>query len=132
MAVTQVGSRFYDDRGNEMEFRNPEWVIKNPVKPSVSQYDKARLLDTAKETVSGRGKNYGTPEDNFKRIAHHWEFFLVNSKGSDNVQFSITPGDVAIMMALMKIARLENDPKHADSWIDLAGYAACGAEIETA
>lgn len=29
-----------------------------------------------------------------------------------------------------KIARLENDPHHHDSWVALAGYAACGAEIE--
>ena len=89
---------------------------------------KALLLDTAKETVAGRGRNYGTPEDNFARIANHWEMFLVNRYGSG---FSLTPGDVAVMMALMKIARLEHDPRHADSWIDLAGYAACGAEIET-
>jgi hypothetical protein len=41
----------------------------------------------------------------------------------------LKPADVAQMMALMKIARLENDPSHLDSWTDLAGYAACGAEI---
>jgi hypothetical protein len=101
-----------------------------PPQPTAAQpYDKARLLDTAKATVSGRGKNYGKPEDNFARIALHWDTFLCNRYGSTP---ALTPGDVAVMMCLMKIARLENDPTHADSWIDLAGYAACGAEIETA
>ena len=33
-----------------------------------------------------------------------------------------------MMMALMKIARLQNMPSHLDSWVDLAGYAACGGE----
>jgi len=36
-----------------------------------------------------------------------------------------------LMMALMKIARLRHNHGHADSWIDLAGYAACGGEIGT-
>ena len=88
--------------------------------------NKQDLLDQAKIAVGDRGLNYGKPEDNFLRIAAHWEQFLLNAKGTD---VNITPGDVAIMMALMKIARLEHDPKHMDSWIDLAGYSACGAEI---
>jgi hypothetical protein len=92
-------------------------------------YTKAALLDAAKETVAGRGKNYGKPEDNFGRIAAHWTVYLKNRHG---VAVQITPGDVAALMVLMKIARLEFDPKHADSWVDTAGYAACGAEIETA
>lgn len=90
---------------------------------------KVDLLNAAAETVGGRGKSYGRPEDNFGRIATHWQQFFINSKGID---VKITPGDVAILFALMKIARLEYDPKHVDSWTDLAGYAACGAEIETA
>jgi hypothetical protein len=35
---------------------------------------------------------------------------------------------VAAMLALMKLARLANQHKD-DSWIDLAGYAALGAEL---
>ena len=97
--------------------------------PITTAHTKSSLLNAAMETVAGRGKSYGRPEDNFARIALHWDTFLTNRYGSTP---ALTPGDVAIMMALMKIARLENDPKHADSWVDLAGYAACGAEIETA
>jgi hypothetical protein len=93
---------------------------------------KQKLLDQAKEAVADRGLNYGTPEDNFKRIAEHWNVLLVNRHQIDEYKQDhgfLTPGDVAIMMALMKIARLEHQPDHEDSWVDLAGYAACGAEI---
>ena len=41
----------------------------------------------------------------------------------------IEPEDVAIMMGMLKIARLASNPQHMDSWVDLAGYAACGGEI---
>ena len=41
----------------------------------------------------------------------------------------LTAADVAMMCALLKIARLQNMPDHEDSWIDLAGYAACGSEV---
>lgn len=94
---------------------------------------KADILDEAKATVAGRGKSYGTPEDNFGRIALLWNTHLVNSGLFEHAVLhhgtGIEASDVAIMMALMKIARLENDPNHHDSWIDIAGYAACGGEL---
>ena len=34
------------------------------------------------------------------------------------------------MLALMKIARIKSGNAKEDNWIDLAGYAACGGEIE--
>ena len=35
----------------------------------------------------------------------------------------------AAMLALLKLARIKHsDGMHKDSWVDLAGYAACGAE----
>ena len=41
----------------------------------------------------------------------------------------IEPHDVAILMALLKIARVRSGRYKADNYIDLAGYAACAAEI---
>ena len=35
------------------------------------------------------------------------------------------------MMALLKIARASANPEHIDSWIDGAGYMACGGELAT-
>lgn len=89
---------------------------------------KHRLLDLAKEATADRGLNYGKPEDNFARIAEHWNAHLANI-GLLDVKRRLTPTDVALMCALLKVARLEHQPAHQDSWIDLAGYAACGAEI---
>jgi hypothetical protein len=33
------------------------------------------------------------------------------------------------MMALLKVARLAHSPSHRDSWLDIAGYAACGHHV---
>ena len=96
---------------------------------------KRGLLETAIETVAGRGLNYGRPEDNFLRIARLWNVHLLNRYGEGfggdtTVALpTLDAIDVALMMDLMKTARLENSPTHMDSWIDKAGYAACGGEI---
>lgn len=88
---------------------------------------KADLLDKAKEAVADRGLNYGKPEDNFARIAAFWNVYLRSAGVVDRDVFG--PADVAQMMVLMKMARIQNQPDHLDSWVDIAGYAACGAEI---
>ena len=82
---------------------------------------RAEILDKAKECVCGqREQDYGSPEDNFKQIAKLWTAYK-------NAHF--TPGDVAMMMALLKIARIQSGTGTDDSFVDLAGYAACGGEI---
>lgn len=78
-------------------------------------------LRTACEIVNGqREKSYGSPEDNFKMIAYLW---------SDYLEADISAVDVAMMMALLKIARISTGTFKEDSFIDLAGYAACSYEI---
>jgi hypothetical protein len=86
---------------------------------------KAEVLDLAKNAVADRGLNYGSPEDNFNRIARRWRVHLVNRFGAD---VPIDAESVAMMMADVKMARLENMPGHLDSWVDIAGYAACGGQ----
>jgi len=82
---------------------------------------RAETLDKAKQCVCGQRENeYGSPEDNFKAIAKLWSAYK-------NVDFSAN--DVAMMMALLKIARIRTGTATEDSFVDLAGYAACGAEI---
>lgn len=44
----------------------------------------------------------------------------------------ITGADVGAMMCLFKLARISTGHGKADNWIDLAGYAACGGELEDA
>lgn len=88
--------------------------------------NKKELLAAAIDAVAERGLNYGAPEDNFTRIVRLWNVHLSNRYSPDRL---LDEQDVAMMMALMKIARLETQPGHMDSWVDLAGYAACGGEI---
>jgi hypothetical protein len=85
---------------------------------------RADILATASEYVTkDRATTHGDAEDNFRRIAELWNAYL----GVDD----ITSIDVAVMLALLKVARIRSNPTHADNWIDIAGYAACGGEIAT-
>lgn len=91
---------------------------------------RADILHAAEKCVCGqREQDYGTPEDNFKAIAELWEAYL-NKACTKGVNVRVEAKDVAAMMALLKIARIAAGGGKADSWIDLAGYAACGAECE--
>lgn len=79
------------------------------------------ILDEAKKCVCGkREQDYGSPENNFATIAKLW---------SDYCDYYFKPVDVAMMMALLKIARIKTGHATEDSFVDLAGYAACGGEI---
>lgn len=82
---------------------------------------RGEILNEANSIVNGaRADAYGGPEDSFNVIASLWTSYLGRS---------VSAVDVAAMMALLKIARLKQSPGHRDSWVDIAGYAACGAEI---
>ena len=87
--------------------------------PNIRQF----ILRTAEHMVCGhRQQDYGKPEDSFAQIARLWNAYLEIDKG-------ITSVDVAMMMALLKMARIQTGSATQDSFVDLAGYAACGAEI---
>lgn len=78
-------------------------------------------LKSALSAVKVRPDNYGDPKTNFQDIARLW----------NSVQHAAVyePENVALFMILVKVARLMHDPTHEDSWIDIAGYAACGYEV---
>ena len=85
---------------------------------------KQDLLVEASQLISGqRAEDYGTARDNFGRIASMWQVILETEQ--------ITPAQVALCMAALKICRLVNTPDHKDSWIDTAGYIALGGELAT-
>ena len=87
---------------------------------------RADILDRAKKCVCGqREQDYGTPESNFQLIADMWNDYLKKERSS----IVVDAKDVAMMMALLKIARIKNGGGSGDSFVDLAGYAACGGEI---
>lgn len=87
-----------------------------------SALGRAEVLDRAKELINGdRHEDYGSAEDNHERIAAIWRIIL----GVPEIE----PWQVALCMAGVKMARLAFDPTKEDSWVDMAGYAALGAEM---
>jgi len=91
------------------------------------------ILEEAAEHVEGRRQlDYGPPSENFYRVAQLWTAYLDGRGLIDlNKTDGVTPTDYALMQALVKIARLEHGYHH-DSVVDLAGYAACAAQINEA
>jgi len=88
---------------------------------------RAAVLSAAENAVNGsRDQDYGSPEDSFRKIADLWNAYLGHVHPDDPDR--LESWDVALMMDLLKTARLAAKPGHRDSWVDKAGYAACGAE----
>ena len=94
------------------------------------------LLDKAGSVVSGaRRKAYGTPENNFARIALFWDAYFVNCGVTllkNGQPYTLQASDVSPLMRLMKEARLCETPDHTDSFTDLIGYTLTGAEVNKA
>ena len=78
------------------------------------------LLESALRATTERGVEYGKPEDNFSTIARLWRAYL---------GVAVNAQDVAMMMVLFKVARSKANPDHTDNLTDIAGYAACAAEL---
>lgn len=71
---------------------------------------------------------HGKPENTFLLIAEYWSVYL--SKECDQPVI-ITDADVAVMMALLKIARLQNNMHNEDNILDGIGYLALAGELIT-
>jgi hypothetical protein len=97
----------------ELPFNEPL----GPKRPDV----RANVLRTAeKYIVRDRADEHGDMEDNFGTIAKYW---------SEHLGTHVSAVDVAVMMTLLKIARLKNNEPNWDNWVDGCGYLACGAEL---
>lgn len=75
--------------------------------------------------LQDRNSTYSGPEDNFRRTAQIWNAVMEGRLVSGK---EFTPQDVAMLLCGLKLARLNTSPDHMDSWVDMAGYAGCGAE----
>jgi len=78
------------------------------------------MLRRTADIVEDRDKVYGPPDRGFKNIAGLWAIIL----GHD-----VTLAQVALCMDAVRTARLIETPDHADSWVDKAGYSACGHAV---
>ena len=82
---------------------------------------RTQILEDANVLINGaREAAYGSPSENFERIAAGWRVILKSD---------VTPSQVALCLAWLKTARLVNSPAHQDSFIDMAAYAALAGEL---
>ena len=96
--------------------------------------NRKEVLANANKCVNGdREQDYGSPEDNFRTIAAFWNAYIASKLGAVKgvAPVALDSKDVAAMLSLLKIARISSGHAKADNWIDLAGYAACGGELES-
>lgn len=85
--------------------------------------NRKETLDRAAECVlKDRQATHGKPEDSFALISKFWSAYL---------GIEVKDYQVAVLLGLLKIARLKFNPTNEDNWVDSAGYAACGAELAT-
>lgn len=85
-------------------------------------FSRKEVLEAATQCVCvDRKDQYGETESNFSLIAQLWSCYL---------GVAIEPKDVASMMILLKLARVKTGTQKKDNWVDIAGYAACGGEVE--
>lgn len=86
-----------------------------------SDVRKKVLLEAKRAVCEDRNHQYGEPEDNFCHVARLWSGYLNET---------ISDMDVANMMILFKVARIATAKNQKlDSFVDIAGYASCGASI---
>jgi len=75
------------------------------------------LLRHALEITTGdRAHAYGHASKNLEKTARLMDAYL------SGVDRPLTIGDVAALMACVKLARLHHSPDHYDSLLDIAGY----------
>lgn len=87
---------------------------------------RSQVLDRADSAINGdRQQDYGEAQASFQRIASLWSAILDRKLGGNQ----ITPQEVALMMAGLKISRAVGNAGHVDSYVDMAGYAALAAEL---
>jgi hypothetical protein len=94
--------------------------------PERERFAKKMLRQAAEAVCGDRNDSYGPPIEDFTTQADMMSAYLSRTNGTF---VRVRPSDIAALMAIVKIARQAHQPK-ADNWVDLAGYAACGAEID--
>lgn len=87
-------------------------------------------LQMAEQTICrDRQDIHGNPENTHELIGQYWSTYLSEEC---KVEIAVCGADVAVMMALFKIARMQVNPNHHDNVIDGIGYLAIAGEIISA
>ena len=81
-----------------------------------------QILEKANSLISqDREKDYGDKVENHENIAKLWSAYK---------DTEITAHDVAVMMALLKIARTKLGAVSEDTYVDMSAYSAIAGEIK--
>ena len=78
------------------------------------------MLKHAAAVFAERSDQYGKPRIFFEGLAKRWSLTLGRT---------VTPAEVVRCLIDLKLERLAHDPKHPDSIVDVAGYAAVLQEV---
>ena len=80
------------------------------------------FLSTSISLLEGdRQKDYGDKLHNHTNIAKLWSAYL---------DIKVSAHDVAILMALLKVARTKLGKVSSDTYVDMASYSAIAGEIK--
>lgn len=110
-------TRFKD---NKCHFRKLFPIARMSTTRKGEQMRREDFLNKVADIVTkDRNNQYGEPEDSVKVIAKLWSIWLDKE---------IEEYDVAVLMILMKVARMKHKVKE-DSWLDIAGYSSLGSEL---
>lgn len=103
--------------------------VKDPAHPGYGDAPMTKaeeLLEVATRTIRQRRSTYGPPAEHFAKTVA-----AVNAIFGHKLREPLTVADWAQIMILDKLARHQGQAKSSDTPVDLAGYAACLAEVES-
>ena len=102
-----------------------EFVLNEKNADIRKKIQRGQVLLDALDIINGdRLDAHGKPEDSFGQIARLWSAYLF-----DRLELPLERRDVAIMMALLKIARIQTGTAVTDSFRDAAGYIGLAADM---
>ena len=91
--------------------------------------ERVEILNEAANLIVGqRQQDYGTPEENFQRMA---DYANIHFKKNLENNIPISARQTAEYMILLKMARTINSPTR-DSYVDIGGYAGIAGELAKA
>jgi hypothetical protein len=102
--------------------------VRDDAKKTVETDEEDILSIAYRITLGDRQNSYGPPDQDFRRTANMWTG-LFGEMLKPGVKFE--PFHVAQAMILIKLSRQLHQRK-ADNWVDIAGYARCGAICDEA
>lgn len=88
---------------------------------------RAEILQAVEKIICrDRQDTHGKPENTFSLIAAYWSVYLSQEAQKE---IYIDASDVAVMMTLFKISRMQVNPFHEDNVLDGVGYLAIAGEL---